>query len=410
METKNILKTVFLAAYILVVVFVPQMPSYYTFAVSTVGYISTITASVLIIQFLNSRPPAQINLLNRLLALLLLATALAATRCYFLTTIACWANQELAQFVENQQLFSSTVLSLNTYSAICACCFLALCGGRLLLFACPQLYVKLPPRVTAFIVGSVSVSISIINNVYYATCTHFADSKSHELLTHVREELGIVKSIVSLNQTSVGNLTVEAHEKVGCLLPTNGILLVIAIVLEIVKTVISVLREYKKQIKKSNLILMTTVGKKPKSYQLQRSETFPKIRKSLLTSQAHSERSKSCPCLKATNKAELTDAELTVRTDDQTTKAQHTKRTIVTKILLDLCLRSATIITLCAIFAILTVSFNDIRFRSTNSTVSSLGVALNTATGRLVYYCMTIVIFIYDVDVFNHCLERFNLN
>jgi len=92
---------------------------------------------------------------------------------------------------------------------------------------------------------------------------------------------------------------------------------------------------------------MTTVGKKPKSYQLQRSETFPKIRKSLLTLQANSRRSKSCPCLKA-NKAELTDAELT---DDQTTIAQHTKQTIVTKILLDICLRSATIITLCAIFA-----------------------------------------------------------
>ena len=410
METKNILKTVFLSAYILVVVFVPQMPSYYNFAVSTVGYISTMTASVLIIQFLNSRPPAQINLLNRLLALLLLAVALAATRCYFLTTIACWANQELAQFVENKQLFSATVLSLNTYSVICACCFLALCGGRLLLFACPQLYVKLPPRVTAFIVGSVSVSISILNNVYYATCTHFADSKSHELLTHVREELGIVKSIVSLNQTSVGNLTAEAHEKVGCLLPTNGILLVIAIVLEIVKTVISVLREYKKQIKKSNLILMTTAGKKSKSYQLQRSETFPKIRKSLLTLQANSGRSKSCPCLKAANKAESTDAELTVRTDDQTTKAQHTKRTIVTKILLDICLRSATIIMLCAIFAILTVIFNGISSRSTNSTVSSLGVAVNIATGRLLYYCMAMAILIYDVDVFNYCLKRFNCN
>ena len=131
---------------------------------------------------------------------------------------------------------------------------------------------------------------SILNNVY-ATCTHFADNKSHELLTHVREELEIVKSIVSLNQTSVGNLTAETHEKEGCLLPTNGILLVIAIVLEIVKTVISVLREYKKQIKKSNLMLMTTVGKKPKSYQLQCSETFPKIRKTLLTLQAR--RSKS---------------------------------------------------------------------------------------------------------------------
>ena len=151
---------------------------------------------------------------------------------------------------------------------------------------------------------------------------------------------------------------------------------------------------------------MTTVGKKPKSYQLQRSETFPKIRKSLLTLQANSRRSKSCPCLKA-NKAELTDAELT---DDQTTEAQHTKRTIVKKILLDIFLRSATIITLCAIFAIITVSFNDIRSISTSSTVSSLRVALNTATGRLLYYCLTIVIFIYDVDVFNHCLERFNLN
>ena len=389
----------------------PQMSSYYNFAVSTVGYISTMTASVLIIQFLNSRPPDQINLLNRLLALLLLAAALAATRCYFLTNIACWANQELAQFVENHQLFSSTVLSLNTYSAICASCFLALCGGRLLLFACPQLYVRLPPRVTAFIVGSVSVSISILNNVNYTTCTHFADSKSHALLNHVREELGIVKSIVSLNKTSVGNLTAETHEKVGCLLPTNGILLVIAIVLEIVKTVISVLREYKKQIKKSNLILMTTVGKKPKSYQLQRSETFPNIRKSLLTLQANSGRSKSCPCpcpcLKAANKAELTDAELT---DDQTTIAQHTKQTIVTKILLDICLRSATIIMLCAIFAILTVFFNGISSRSTNSTVSSLGVAVNIATGRLLYYCMAMAILIYDVDVFNYCLKRCNCN
>jgi len=233
----------------------------------------------------------------------------------------------------------------------------------------------------------------------------------HVHILQTIKELGIVKSILSLNQTSVGNLTAETHEKVGCLLPTNGILLVIAIVLEIVKTVISVLRECKKQIKKSNLILMTTVGKKPKSYQLQRSETFPNIRKSLLTLQANSGRSKSCPCpcpcLKAANKAELTDAELT---DDQTTEAQHTKRTIVKKILLDIFLRSATIITLCAIFAIITVSFNDIRSISTSSTVSSLRVALNTATGRLLYYCLTIVIFIYDVDVFNHCLERFNLN
>ena len=118
MMYKTIVKILMTILYIVLVIFVPNMPSHYTFIITTMAYILTISTSSLIIQFLNTRPSVQKTLLNRLLAMLVLIGTLGTTRCFLMSFIACWFNSSLNNFVNNHQYFSTIVLPLNSYSVL----------------------------------------------------------------------------------------------------------------------------------------------------------------------------------------------------------------------------------------------------------------------------------------------------
>jgi len=92
MPQQTLIKVVCLLVYTGLILLVPGMPNIYTFIINSLGFIITMSASVLLFNFLNTRPPAQKNILNRILVLLILILFAQTIRSFLLSFVACFWN------------------------------------------------------------------------------------------------------------------------------------------------------------------------------------------------------------------------------------------------------------------------------------------------------------------------------
>ena len=108
------------------VVLVPDMPSTYTFVINSLGFIVTMSASVLLMAFLSTRSIPQKNVLNRILVLLTILMVLGSLRHYLMSFIAILRNSELRELVGSYPALTAGLLAPRLYITM-ECTYYALC-------------------------------------------------------------------------------------------------------------------------------------------------------------------------------------------------------------------------------------------------------------------------------------------
>ena len=198
-------------AYLCLVVFVPPLPNYYTFSIDVIGSTFNATASILLIHFLNSRPVAQKNLLNRLLALFTLTILIGTIRNVSMSFMTCFFHSELQELLDEFPFFPLSFLSMRITGNVeaVACCSLS--AGRLLLFSNPVYFQTLNPNkwvitatFSAFIVG---FGDFIFN---WITCYAWVDTPVSGIMINFCQEMGLsLKTVEAMLDEN--NNTLEAE-------------------------------------------------------------------------------------------------------------------------------------------------------------------------------------------------------
>ena len=167
MSLKTWIKVTCIFAYMCLVTFVPEMPSIYTFCTNCLGFCLTISASVILIYFLNTRPPAQKNLLNRILVLLTGVLSLGTARCFLVSLVACFWNSELKAVTDAYPAIIAGIFSVRFYTIMEIIVICILSTGRLLLFSNPAIFNNLAPFATpgAVFAGLLALGISALDMV-----------------------------------------------------------------------------------------------------------------------------------------------------------------------------------------------------------------------------------------------------
>ena len=167
MSLKAWIKVTCVFAYMCLVAFVPEMPSIYTLCISCLGFCLTISASVILIHFLNTRPPAQKNLLNRILVLLTGVLNLGTVRCFLVSVLAYFWNSELKAVTDAYPAIIAGIFSVRFYTIMEIIVICILSTGRLLLFSNPAIFNNLAPFATpgAVFAGLLALGISALDMV-----------------------------------------------------------------------------------------------------------------------------------------------------------------------------------------------------------------------------------------------------
>lgn len=249
MTIKNAVKICAVLGYLCLVVYVPEMPNYYTFSVDVLAYSSTGAASGLLLQFLNTRPVAQKNLLNRKLAVLVLFLFLGSTRNFSMALTTCFFHAELQRFVDAHPSLAASFLSMRLTAVMACFSVLALCAGRLLLFANPVYFHNLNPIHGTILTVLLNVLLSGVDLVYsWVTCYSHADDPENKIIINFRTEMGLVKHIQAFNISTLlqMNNTESELEETNCKpLPSIEIFLGTAVLLEGAKLLVVLVRKIK---------------------------------------------------------------------------------------------------------------------------------------------------------------------
>lgn len=262
------------------VLFVPEMPNIYTFVINCLAIIITMAASVLLLCFLNTRPIAQKNLLNRILVLLTILFVVGSLRNFILSFISCFWHHQLKKAVENNPLVTAGLLSVRPYTIMECVALCALSAGRLLLFINPVVFHKIQPTSAwAIIVGILAIVLSALDFVFGLLLCQ--DNPNTNMMKTFQVETGILDKI-SFNVTHEEkyNFTeLIKKEDVECrLIPTLPVLMVLFILLETSIVMYIISKEY---LKKTNKVNPTVVYSPPRKPQiLHRSKSLPSILKS----------------------------------------------------------------------------------------------------------------------------------
>lgn len=249
MKIKNAVKICALLGYLILVVYVPEMPNYYTFSVDVLAFSSTGVASGLLLHFLNTRPVAQKNLLNRKLAALVLFLFLGTTRNFTMALTTCFFHAELQRFADVHPSLAASFLSMRLTAVMACFSVLALCAGRLLLFANPVYFHNLNPIHGTILSVSLNVLLSGVDMVYsWVTCYDHVDDPENSIIINFRTEMGLVKHIQAVNISTLHqiNNTESAFEEKKCNpLPFIEIFLGTALLLEGAKLVVVMIKKIK---------------------------------------------------------------------------------------------------------------------------------------------------------------------
>ena len=251
------LKVLITLAYACFIAFVPEMPSYYTFTVNCIGFSVTLTATILLIWFLVTRPTANINVLNRMVALYGISLLLGTLRTFSMSVYACFWNSDLQKRVKEYPMSTTLFMSLRWSLILSSFVIFSISAGRLLLFVKPVVFQEVPPNIGALVVFIVAVLASFVDMTYtwvFSTRNVSLEKSMHMVV--FKAEMGIKQDLVEYDKANYGrNSTVETTEEKEpyYFLPMMQILIFGSLGLEITKVVYAITKEYIK-LKKANRV------------------------------------------------------------------------------------------------------------------------------------------------------------
>ena len=448
-------KTLCVVVYICLVIIVPETPNMYTFFIDCMGFTITMLAASLLLSFLNTRPPAHKNILNRILAVFTVFSMLAVFRSLLISTLACFWNSELRLLVNKFPTLTAGLLSPRFFSILELVALCSLSAGRLLLLTHPATFHNIhPTSLGAFVTGSSAVGVSTMDFIYgIVMCSENSNTLT---LFHFKLETGIVSYAngnLSLKGQFSRNSSLEdpfnrnsnleyqfsrnssQEDKFGrnsnqnyqfprnssldydsrhidesldetCSMPpTTTILLASMILLEIAKVVFALVKEYIKM-KKTNQVepvLSQIIIHPPqapnqqpgRSRILHRSESFSANHGPMLTKD---QRSKSMPILKGPI-VEVTSVNMDVSEPEPEQIPGPNKHLELAKdVAKKMCLRTSTIITL---FVIIVLSFLTI-FAIKNGYQNLNNAAPKITLTRISSYILIVVMVSFDKDILEY--------
>ena len=281
----TLLKILCIIVYTGLLVLVPDMPNIYTFIINCLGLLLTLPTSALLLSFLNSRPPANKNLINRILALLILILGLAAIRSWFMSFMACFWNPQIRQMVAMYPAISVGLFSIrvSVISVMVAAC--ALSCGRLLLVTYPVVFHKIKPSIGVIPAGALVIILNVLDYTY-TTIMCYENNRYTSTMYIFKVEMGIMES-------KEHNVTLPSpsfpDEELCQIIPFFKMLVISFVLLETARVIFMIGKEYLKM-RRSICQVQPTVLKQvndnqaktsssnsaPRRQQvLRRSESFP---------------------------------------------------------------------------------------------------------------------------------------
>ena len=236
------MKLALLVAYVNTMLSVAPFPNYYTFAIDTVGFLTTTIASSLLIHFLNTRPVNQKNLLNRILALGVLFGLLGTVRNYVMAVMTCFFHSELQEFDNQFPALAASFLSMRITGLMEAAIICCLSIGRLILFATPVVFHNLNPTTGVIAVCLGVFAITVVDTAYnWITCYSRVETPISSIILNFQAEMGLssYSRELSINNTHLNVTEEDIKDSHICHpLPITPVVLLSTILLEIARLVI----------------------------------------------------------------------------------------------------------------------------------------------------------------------------
>ena len=260
MSKHTLIKVVCLLVHTGLIMLVPDMPNIYTFIINCLGFIVSMSASVLLFRYLNSRPPAQKNILNRILALLILLLAALTIRSLLMSFVACFWSIHLSEIVMRYPILTTTVLSIRLYILAATATICTLSCGRLLLVTNPVLFHNIRhSSYGAIVAGALVFIVSVLDITYMSVvCNENTNTKP---LFNFKMEMGIIAQDdfkTTIPVTDNPNATKSESEKKFCnAFPIFLVLVICSLFLETVKVLFVLVKEFQKKKKKTNQLRPT---------------------------------------------------------------------------------------------------------------------------------------------------------
>ena len=412
MERKTSLKCLCTFIYFCLIVFVPGMPSYYTFCIIALAFIFTSLACVFFYKFLNSRPSQQKNILNRILALIMIILLVGISQDFVMSFTACFFRPELTYLVDTYPGLTLFLLSSRNLNIVGLTALLCLSAGRLLLFAKPVIFINLKSYTGIIMTVCISIILVIVDNAYRIVDCKEEEYKLNMLMKLFRAKLGISKNTLANHTANQQNHTlgmIEEENGKCSNLPVIKIEVACFLILEAAKFVYLLAKKIIKSRIKSKvsptLVLFSTIElpKRVAHPIIQRSESLPMTpvlflqnqRRSSLPSELQDQRKHKTILKKnltAVNKLDIH------KTDEENWKKNLGKITS---------LRTSSVFTMFVIICLL-VLIND---SITNDGTSELSVKAHILTERLLLYLVVILVSVLTIfqtfELFNIFLNEF---
>ena len=246
----QIMKALLLMGYLFLIQSTPPLPNYYSFCIDTLGSTLSITASALLLNFLNLQPKSQKNLINRFLVWFISIIILGTVRDISMSFTTCFFHEDLQEFPNLYPSLAGSFLSarLTAVVASAACYFLS--AGRLLLFTNPLYFHSLNTirGMVIAILGSLIVGLfDLAWN--WIICYARTDSPMNVVVLHFQTELGLHPNTKGENYTnSVKDMSLKEsdNEDSTCFMfPTVGACLLLAVLMELARLIFVLIKRRK---------------------------------------------------------------------------------------------------------------------------------------------------------------------
>ena len=262
MTFTNVIKLFCYTGYLSLIVMVPGPPNKYTFMVEFLGFTLTVIASLLILDFLTTRPNAQKNLLNRILILLVVTFLLGTTRNFFMTFVTSFFHTDLQLFVDSYPFLAITFLSMRVTGVMECFSVMALSVGRLLLYTNPVVFHNLNPTHGLLISTVIMIIVCCFDLTFtWISCYTTHDLPDHTIIINLYNEQGLKRPTTEVNITSLedGKKEHNGKQNVCHPIPIADVLLLGAFVFEVVRFIF-VLIKNKKTVPLANAQLTATAS------------------------------------------------------------------------------------------------------------------------------------------------------
>ena len=391
------------------------MPSFYTFFINILGFIATAFASIFLIQFLNTRPTQQKNMLNRILALCAILSLLGSTRQLIMSFIACFFSSQITELADTHPFLTIFLLSSRNIfiAALCSVCCLS--AGRLLLYTKPVIFISLNSYTGVLLIEGLSFVGIIVDHMYRClTCTD-DQFKALMLMRVFRAGLGIqnvtftTQATTNQRNSTLGPPEDDTDTNQCSSIPVVKIGAACFLFLEASKFIYLLVQQYIKN-KKEGKISPTVDDK------LQLAKPVTSSRPKITRSESFQENSSKVLIREKRASLQLqrfSDPQVTLPSSEIELPKQKARIKIVGPgsqkknlkgIFKQLCLRTSSLITVFIVIG-LVVLISDV---ITNDESANLSVIAHDITERLIMFVLVLLLCVFDKDLVMHFKEKFN--